>query len=96
MKELKIGSNVAISSDESFPIIACVVSLPPSLSLKSNIEVQLYQQERAPTKTKSRRGFYLINTFTQVIVSDIILYDFELNPKNKTLKKATLNELLKD
>lgn len=96
MKELRIGSNVAINNEPNFPIIACVKSLPSSLSLESSVEVQLYQQERAPNKSKWRRGFHLINTFQHVIVSDIILFDFELNSKNKTLKKATLSELLKD
>lgn len=71
-------------------------NLTPSLSLESSVEVQLYQQERTPTKSKYRRGFHLINKFQHAKVSDIILYDFQFNPKNKTLKKATLSELLKN
>ena len=43
----------------------------------------IYQQERTPNRIKWKRGFHLINTFQHVI-----LY--------KTLKKATLSELLKD
>ena len=96
MKELRIGSNVAINNEPNFPIITCVRNLTPSLSLESSVEVQHYQQKRAPNKSRYRRGFHLINKFQHVKVSDIILYDFQFNPKNKTLRKTTLSELLKD
>ena len=92
---MKVGSNVAISNGQQFPIIACVTSVPSTLLEQSTIKVQLYRQERTTNKSKWRRGFHLIQTFTDVLVSDIVLYDFEFNAKNKTLKKATLDELVK-
>ena len=76
VKELRIGSNVVINNEPNFPIIACVRSLPPSLLLESSVEVQLYQQERAPNKSNGEElGFHFINTFQHAILSDIILYD---------------------
>ena len=82
LKELKVSSNVAVSNGKQFPIIACVTSIPSTLLENSTVQAQLYRQERATNKSKRRRGFHLIQTFKQVLVSDIILYDFEFNPKN--------------
>ena len=82
LKELKVSSNVAVSNGKQFPIIACVTSMPSTLLENSTVQAQLHRQERATNKSKRRRGFHLIQTFKQVLVSDIILYDFEFNPKN--------------
>ena len=85
LKELKVSSKVAVSKGKQFPIIACVTSIPSTLLENSTVQAQLYRQERTTNKSKRRRGFHLIQTFKQVLVSDIILYDLNLTLRTRLL-----------
>lgn len=77
------------------PQVAKVIKLPTNLTEESDIEIAWLDQERAPKKPIWKRGFNFPSKFanTTVSVNEILLYDFELNPRGKTLRKRTREEL---
>ena len=86
-KELKTGSNVAVNHPDmvgTIPQIARVENIPSDISMNSVINIQWYDQERAPKKSKWRRGFCLSSRYSTISVSDILLYDFEFNSNKQT------------
>lgn len=77
------------------PQVAKVIKLPTDLTEESDVEIAWLDQERASKKPIWKRGFNFPSKFanTTVNVNEILLYDFELNPRGKTLRKRTREEL---
>ena len=98
-KELKSGSIVAVNHPSwvgTIPQIAQVVSVPYEPSLDTQVEIQWFDEERAPHKPRRRRRYMQSTKYgnSYITLRNILLYDIELN-RTGTLKKVTWNELEK-
>ena len=83
-KELKSGSIVAVNHPSwvgTIPQIAQVVSVPSEPSLDTQVEIQWFEEERAPHKPRRRRCYTQSTKYANsyVTLRNILLYDIELN-----------------
>ena len=77
------------------PQVAKVIKLPTELTEDSNVDIALLDLERTPKKPIWKQGFNFPSKFanTTANIKEILLYDSELNPRGKTLRKRTREEL---
>lgn len=95
LKELKVGMLVAYNGKSSIPSVAEVTQIPPNPSLESSINAVTFEQERAPHKPKWQRYFNKTDKTCDILLKDIVLYDFKLT-KNGAFQKTTRTYLQAD
>ena len=90
--ELTEGSIIAVKHLKWWQFFG---TMPSAVTMETEVPITWLDQERAQNKPKWRRGFMPSKKFgsDSIHVSDILLYDITLNPKAKTLKKTTREEL---
>ena len=55
--------------------------------MDSDIDITIYDQEKAPHKPRWFRYFHLGRKMTKVAISDILLYDFQVTQERWTEKE---------
>lgn len=97
-KDLAVGNLVAVNHPQRtgvVPQIAVVESIPEKPTLDSLVTISWYKQNKDGHKPMWLRGFTPSTEMDTIKMSGILLYDFELNKKCKSLKKSTRDELQK-
>ena len=96
-KDLKLGSLVAVNHPEwvgSVPQIATVMRIPDDFAETPEVEIAWLEHDRGAKKATWLRSFRKSKRpNTMIHIDNILLYNFELNPKGQTLRKTTREEL---
>ena len=96
-KDLKLGSLVAVNHPDwvgSVPQIATVTRIPNDLEETPEVEITWLEHDRGTKKATWLCSFRRSKRPNATIhIDNIILYNFELNPKGQTLRKTTREEL---
>ena len=96
-KDLKLGSLVAVNHPDwvgSVPQIATVARIPNDLEETPEVEITWLEHDRDTKKATWLRSFRRSKRPNATIhIDNILLYNFELNPKGQTLRKTTREEL---
>ena len=96
-KDLKLGSLVAVNHPDwvgSVPQIATVARIPNDLEETPEVEITWLEHDRGTKKATWLRSFRRSKRPNATIhIDNILLYNFELNPKGQTLRKTTREEL---
>lgn len=97
-KDLEPGSLVAVNHPDwvgSVPQIATVVKVPDNYAESLEVDITWLEHDRGSSKKaiwlRSFRQSHLQPT--TIHIDNILLYNFELNPKGQTLRKTTRDEL---
>ena len=93
-RDLQAGNLVAVNHPDWVGTVPQIAKVMEVSTDRSKARISWLDHERAPHKPIWMRGFRpskYPDTF--IDLNNILLYDFELNQKAKTLKKATREEL---
>ena len=97
-KKLAVGNLVAVNHPEwagAVPQIAMVNFVPENATLDSEVAISWMEQKKPPHKSISMQGFTPSGIADSIKMSGILLYDCQLNPKGKTLKKIHQGRIAK-